>query len=334
MMALSLQAAEQYDFFVDASFTYWYVAEEGLKIASDGVLNGSELSSPIDTNHYFPSFQYTPGFKVGIGLLANEKWEYRADYTWVYSNVHTSGLQQANGGDIPAGSLITSPGEPVFVVNKWFDQLSSTDQLVAATSLSAHWNVHINLIDVTGSRPLYEGKRFTFSPKGGLEAALISQHLNLSVTQALTQFPAIPPQPIHSYNQSQSWGIGPILGATSTQRLPCSFYLEEGGAFSLLYTTYTSIKHTEDPTSSDFNPGPYTSSIKNYYAIRPNAFLDLGIGWKNHCKRSNRQLDISLSYEFALYWAQNLMAPLLQRFPNAADNLFTQGLTFNAMLTF
>lgn len=336
--AIQIPHNSNWSFFADASFTYWYLAQEGLEIATNGVLNGINLSPAIETSAYFPSFKYKPGFKVGIGTICPHDWEYRADYTWIHSNISTSGLQAANGGNLPAGSTTLSSGTSVFVVNGWFVQSSTAGQSLAGSSMSADWTLHMNVIDVTGGRPFYQGETLTISPRGGLEATIITQSLDVGLTEISPQVSNLPSQPIYSYNSSHSWGIGFVGGGTSTQFLPKSFYLEETAKFALLYTTYTSVKHKEDVASTAFNSGPYTLNYDNYYALRPNASLDLGLGWGRYLKQNTVHVDLRLSYEFAIYWGQNMMRTLLDSMITgtgaASNNLFTQGGTFTAMVNF
>ncbi len=325
-------------FFADASFTYWYISEEGLKIASNSVLNGSLLSFPINSHTYFPSFQYQPGFKLGLGLINHDEWQYQIDYTWARSHVGASNLNHTSGGNIPAGSTTVATGTAVFISDDWFLQGSSLGQALAANSISSHWTVNMNIVDFTAGRPFYQGKRLIISPSGGLELAFISQNMNVSLYELVGQFSSLPAQPIESRTSSHSWGIGPTAGCESRYLLPWNLYLNGKGSFSLLYTTYTTLKHSEDAASTAFNPGPYTLSQNNYHAMRPNSSLELGLGFGKYFCNNRCYFNLSCTYEFSIYWAQNMMRKLLDDYltgtsPAAAD-LFTQGLSINTSINF
>lgn len=325
-------------FFADASFTYWYLSEEGLEIATNGVLNGSTLYYSTKTSSYFPSFNYEPGFKVGIGSIHANEWVSKAEYTWTHAHVGSSGLHSASGGTLPAGSTTTTAGTSVFVVNDWFLQGSSSGQALAASSISSHWTLNMNTLDLTAGRPWYQGKSLILSAMGGLELAFISQEMKISLTEAAGQLTSLPSQPIDSRNHSNSWGIGLITGGECLRLLPWDFYINGKGSLALLYTTYTSIKHSEDIASTAFNPGPYKTSYKNYHAVRPSASLDLGLGWARYFCNNSCYLDLSLSYQFSIYWAQNMMRKLLDDtlvgISAAPADLFTQGLTLTAAIHF
>ncbi len=325
-------------FFADLAFTYWYLSEEGLKIASNGVLNTATLAYPIKAHTFYPAFQYEPGFKIGVGMIDKDEWQYRVGYTWAHTHVGANKLNSTPGGDLPAGTTTIAAGAAVFVSDDWFLQGSSGGQALAASSISSHWNLTMNIVDITGGRPYYQGKRLILSPCGGLELAFISQEMEVALSEFSAQIPLPSPQPIESHTNSQSWGIGPTAGCESKLLLPWDLYLEGKGAFSLLYTTYTTLKHSEDAAATNFNPGHYKLSHNNYHAMRPSASMELGLGWGRYLGNSCCYADLAFTYEFSIYWAQNMMRKLLDDFltgtaPAAAD-LFTQGLSITGSFNF
>ncbi len=325
-------------FFFDVSFTYWYISQEGLRLATNGVLNGSNLLSAVNTTAYFPSFSYEPGFKFGIGGVVCDEWQYRGEYTWVHTNVKGGNQSLPVNETTPAGSTIVSSGASVFSLDDWFLQGSSLGQAIAASSIASHWTLNMNLVDLTVGRPYYQGRDLTISPFSGLEIAVISQKLNLSLTEPAGQFSGLPYQPISSQTSYNSWGIGPTVGFNGSYLLPGHFRLEGNGAFNLLYTTYTTIEHSEDPASVLFNNGPYTVQYTDYRAVRPNASLELGLGWGQYMQDGDTHIDLSATYEFAVYWAQNMMRKLLDDTLTgtspATGDLFTQGLTLTGRFDF
>ncbi len=325
-------------FFADASFTYWYLSEEGLKIATNAVLNGSTLNYSTNTHSHFPTFNYQPGFKVGIGSIYANEWVSRIEYTWASASSDGKGMTSSPGGNLPAGSSTVSSGSPVFVVDDWFLQGSSSGQALAASSISSNWKLHMNIVDITCGRPWYQGKNVIISPMGGLELAFISQQMNVALTEVPLQLSPLPFQPIHSRNKLNSWAVGFIGGGECKTLLPWNLYLQGSGSISLLYTTYTTIKHSEDIASTAFNPGPYKASYKNYHAVRPNAIVDMGLGWGKYFCHNACYVDLSANYEFSIYWAQNMMRKLLDDVLTgtsaAPADLFIQGLTITGSLHF
>src|SRR5579872_3858330 len=65
--------------FFDGSFTYWFASEEGLPIASNGVLNSGTLFFPQNITTVFQTFDYKPGFKIGVGFVGEHEWVFHAE---------------------------------------------------------------------------------------------------------------------------------------------------------------------------------------------------------------------------------------------------------------
>ncbi|MBX7066564.1 MAG: hypothetical protein K1X28_04985 [Parachlamydiales bacterium] len=332
-----LQAA----FFADASFLYWYGGEEGLAIASNGVLNSGIVYFATETKTYYQGFDYKPGFKVGFGFVGNHSWSTYAEYTWLRGE-NTSSFS-APSNDLTAGTTAALTGTPVLLVGDWFLNGTAVGQALSASHISSKWHYALDLVDLCASRPFYEGPRLTVNPYGGLRLAFIRQKMIVELTQPAAAFggslpAAVPPEPIGSRNYSHSWGIGPRFGADVYWLFCHGFRLEADLAASLLYTRYTKVTHSEDPASSSFNPGSYKTSMNDYNCLRPMTELGLGLGWGTYLYGSMYHLDFSASYDFTYMWNQNMIRKLLDdtltgTSPSSAD-LYFHGLTFTSRFDF
>lgn len=324
-------------FFADVAFTYWYAGEEGMKIASNGVGSDGIYYFAMNTETLTQSFDYKPGFKVGFGFIGDHEWVYRADYTWFRGT--NSFVSNTRDGTVPtAGTVAASTGTNLWVVDDWFLEGTASGQALSGPKVSSRWKLALDLIDATAGRPFYQAKSLIVSPFAGLRAALIRQSMTVELTELSDLFAEIPAQPIESRNHSNSWAIGPRVGCNGEYLLGCGFRFEGDFAGSLLYTKYTSIKHSEDSASLGFNPGPYKFSMDNYSALRPCAELGLGLGWGTYSSNNGYHFDISASYDFMIFWSQNMMRKLLDdtltgTSPSAAD-LFLHGLTLNGRFDF
>jgi hypothetical protein len=322
------------EFFVDGSFTYWYAKEDGLNLARSSVLLGSgttELSSNEETMNQ--SFSYEPGFKVGLGLMSEEDWCLSMNYTYYRSKNTTR-------KDAPSNPNLTS-GTGVWSVNDWFlqDSLLSKQHL-SGTNLSSTWKLGMDLGDVVFSRPAINKKGFGVSPFGGLRTVWIRQNLDLYLTQAAASVGLsgdVPAQPISSDNTSHSWGIGPRLGTIGRYFLPCGFRLEGLLGISVLYTKFSSIKHSEQRASLLTPELVYKARVDNYNTVRPIAEANLGAGWE---KRINEKYSFSLfsSYDFSYFWGQNAMRSMVDELSYGSytgdNDLYFQGLTVTAIFCF
>ncbi|MCX6988582.1 MAG: Lpg1974 family pore-forming outer membrane protein [Chlamydiae bacterium] len=316
-------------FFFDGSFTYWYGKQEGMEIAETGIVSSSGVVDFNSHNKVFsPSFSYQPGFKVGFGLQGNNDWNLQADYTWFRGSDTTSKSAHANDTE--------NSGSGVWVLDDWFLQTSSTGQSISGSHVKSNWHLALDQLDIFASNPIYMNKNIVVTSMYGLRTTFIGQKMNIKVTEDLGSTSSLPSQPIHSKNKSHCWGIGPQAGLDMQYHLPMGFRFEGDLMASLLYTTFTKIKHEEDAiltTTSELS-----TSWSNYTTMRPVIDLGLGIGWKKDLSGNKYCIDFSASYDFSMYWGQNIMRKMLDEFWSgtsaAASDLFFQGLTLNAAFTF
>lgn len=335
--SINVQNCSDINYFVDASFTYWYAGEEGLHLASNGVLSGGTVFFPKKNTPVFQSAGYKPGFKVGVGLVTQHEWVLHAEYTWFRGRNKTSSGAPPASQTATAGTAAAAAGTPVWVVDDWFLQGSAAGQALSGSQLSSSWKLGMDIIDLTAGRPFYQGTRVVVSPFGGLRSAFIRQSMVVSFTENPTLF-ALTPQPINSHNTSHSWSIGPRFGVDLDVLLCAGFRLEGELAASLLYTQYTKVQHKEDAAATTFNAGPYKTSWSNYNCLRPVAELGLGIGWGQYLSDNRYHIDFSLDYDFAYFWEQNMMRRLvddtLTGTGPASSSLYFHGLTLTARFDF
>jgi hypothetical protein len=324
--------------FVDASFTYWFAGEDGLKIASSGVYESGTTYFAQDTKTLTQSFGYKPGFKIGTGVVGYQEWTVLAEYTYFRGHYTKNSGAALTGTALPAGSLTVTPGTSVWLVDDWFLQGTTAGQALAGSQVSSEWKLGLDLIDLVAGRPFYQGKCMTVSPFGGLRSALIRQSMEIELTEVTDLFGAMPTQPIEAVTNSHSWSIGPIGGCQAKSLFPMGFRLEADAAAALLYTQYTSVKHSEDAASTGFNPGPYTASLKNYNCLRPMAEMGLGLGWGMYLCDNNYHIDFMASYDFKMFWSQNMMRKLMDDTLTGTSaspgDLYLHGLTITGRFDF
>jgi hypothetical protein len=323
--------------FFDVSFIYWFAGEDGLSLASSGALSAGTVYLPQNMETLFQSFNYRPGFKVGLGATLGHEWTVGAEYTWFRGKNHTD--SPVFSGTIPtAGTSAALSGSQVWVMGDWFLQGTAAGESLSGSQVSSCWEVSLDLIDLLASRPFYQARRLILSPFGGLEGAFIRQWMNVKLTESSTLFGIdTPAQPIRSHNHSNSWAIGPKLGLGIEYLLPLEMRIESSLAGALLYTTYHAT-HEEDAASTGFNPGPYTASYSLYRTLRPAAELGLGVGWGAYFFDRDFHLDFCADYEFRIFWSQNMMRKLLDDTlygtGGGTSDLFFHGLTLKARFDF
>ena len=323
--------------FVDASFTYWWAGEDGLTLAERTVIDpttGVIYSTP-KTSVLTQSFSYQPGFKIGTGVVGYQEWTVFGEYTWFRGKTHKES-GPLSGTSPTATRLLgdaATSGNNVWSVDGWFLQVTDEGKPLSGPAISSSWDLDLDLIDLLAGRPFYQGRHLSISPFGGLRSALIRQSINLKLTESPDTTGTLTPQPIESRNHSNSWSIGPMGGCEVKCLFPMGFRLEGDFAASLLYTRYTSIKHSEDVAFTDYGPGPYTASSK-YTCVRPIAEAGLGIGWGSYLCHHDYHIDCFAGYDFKIFWAQNMIRQLLADRSSSAGDLFLHGLTVTARFDF
>ncbi|MBS0627979.1 MAG: hypothetical protein JSS09_07195 [Verrucomicrobia bacterium] len=321
------------DISFDASFLYYYAGEDGLDLANSAavITEGGSAGVVVATSNstsLLQDFAYKPGFKVGLGLGFNE-WNSHAEYTWVRQTTSTSKK---------AIDPSSSEGDGVWLLNNWFQQITSVGQTISATNVSSKWHLAIDLADLTMSRPFYEGRYLSVDPFFGIRGAWIRQKLNLAIHVPTSIVSDVDMSQVHSYNSSHSWGVGPRTGFDMSWLLGKGFKVEAEAAFSLLFTQYTKIKHAEQVASEAASPDILRAKLSYVNCVRPELDLGLGIGWGSYLAEQKYYIDFSAKYEFLLFWQQNMMRKLADQTVSgtgaAAGDLYLQGLDIRASFHF
>lgn len=326
--------------FIDGAFTYWYAAEDGLEIANSAALNAGTVYFPENVNVLAQSSSYKPGFKVALGAVGAHEWSAKAEYTWYRGTTHTS--SSTLSGTVPVIGVPTTTattGTPVWAIDDWFLQSTTVGQALSGSHVSSSWHLAMDIIDAVCGRPFYTGRTVTVSPFAGIRSAWIRQTMTVNLTENPTLFSgAIPSQPIQSRNSSNSWSIGAIMGCESQWLLPMGFRLEGDASASILYTQYTSLKHSEDAASTRFNQASFNITRSNLNTVRPIAELGFGLGWGKYLFNGDFYLDFSADYSFMMFWSQNMFRNLIDNnhtgTGSTPGDLYMHGLTLTARFDF
>ncbi len=77
--------------------------------------------------------------------------------------------------------------------------------------------------------------------------------------------------------------------------------------------------------------------MNDYGTVRPMLDLGLGIGWGMYAFDNQYHFDFLATYDFNVYWNQNMMRTLADDFAigvPSSNDLFQQGLTLRAQFDF
>lgn len=327
----SAQIKGKYDVFGSVSFLYWYVAQDGMDLAipTGAVANPLPPPSLLTVNpssqgsqFIFQDFSYNPGFKIVMGAgLRNDGWVGQLEYTWMSQTTTT------NLGTPPSYPRANTTS--IWTVSNWF-----SSYLPAASSVESTWKMSFNQLDVTSSRSFYQGKKVTVTPFGGLRALWMNQSMNVNATLFNA---SINPATSHTY--SHSWSLGLVGGCYSNWMLPFDFRLQGDVNGSLLYTNYTSVVHNDTLTFLASTPTqlPSSFSYEDFGALRPTWKMGLGFGWERYFQNKAYHCDLTASYDFMIFWNQNMIRALMDNFltgTGSPQNLYLHGMTLTGRFDF
>lgn len=285
--------------FFTGSFIYWQPRQEGMEFGQTdtSLATGQFIGSVVNLD-----FPYKPGFKAGLGVHAtDDNWDLYAEYTWLYM----SHKQTTSASESP-------------ILSKWYfiDSLFS--------SMHGNWKCHLDIGDLLLARSCYVGRCLTIRPFFGARGVWIRQRYFQK--GSLYAFPT-DPQPEMSA-KSRCWSIGPRLGLDVNFIIGSGFRFFGKAAGSLLYTRYK-VYYRSDDTLSLGTANIIAAKTQNHVShIRPNAEIGAGFGWGTYFSNYRWYWDLSASYDFQVFWNQNMMYNLA--FNNTEPhigNLTYQGLT-------
>lgn len=322
---------KHHDISFDLSFLYYYAGQDGLDLANSAavITSGASAGNVISTDNSITLVQnltYNPGFKAGVAISC-EEWILNAKYTWIRQSTFT------NESAITPDPLV---GSGVWILNNWFQQLSSFGQTISATNLESQWDLGMDFADITMGYPSYEKRYLSIVPFFGVRSLWISQNLDIAIDiPSDTQIDLIT-SPISSYNNSKSWAFGPRTGFDVSWLFPYGLRIEGTAGANLLFTQFTNVTHTEQLASAENSQ--ISSQLPHINCLRPEFDLGLGLGWGSYLKNENYYVDLSIRYDFLFFWQQNMMKKLTDQIITgvgaAAGDLYLHGLTLQAAFYF
>lgn len=319
-----------YNPFLEVSFLYYNLQQEGLDLASTGTFGlGTNLS--YTTSFTNPQFllkqpnKFNPGFKILLGY-SFDTWDLYSEFSRITSHTHVKKF---------APSSI--PGSAVFITQTAFQVPNSQGINPCGPEIESDWKIKVYTLDLLTRRESYLSRHLVISPYFGLQALWIYQHFNLHLTEQANSVAVLPTAPISSLNESKFWSIGPKLGLTPKVLLPKNFSIYSDISWSLGYGEYD-IYHKETAVSLNQTPDFLTYNFNNIEYLRNVFQISLGAGWESYFSDDKYHTSLNIGYDFFLYPEQNMIKRSLEHMTNltstAAESLYIHGLNINANFKF
>ncbi len=330
-----------WDTYFTADFIYWNLRQDSMRtgnlvtpssLGALGFLNGTNET-------LFNSGKYKPGIQVGFGFDMNgmDGWDLYFGYTWYQNKESNTANAKSDEGIVFS---FAEDGAP----------LGITNDIVVADSITSKSQYYFNGFDFLLQRPFYFGRKLIANFGVGLKGLWISQTITNSATGVSSYLVgtaavgATLPEAGITFQQ-RLWGIGPKFELGTNWILGRGFKIMANMAESVLYTRYITLTGlpvggvTEGivadlSTTISSRSGACSTPSYNYDTLRAVTETSLGLGWGSYFGDDNDfHLDITASYEFNIYWNQNMYGMVVNG-NGSSGNTYLQGLNIAARFDF
>ncbi len=307
-----LETKDPWNFSVNVAFNEYQAVQDSMELA----YMSSASSRVSDGSLLVLDYDYHPGFEIGFVLnLPYDFWSLGGEFFWYQGNSHKKKTAE----------------EPQYYLSPLF-----VGDSPLIRSIDANWKLYVDVADLYLSRPYYSGEKWSVVPRAGFRGTWISQRFTVDAN-LFDEDPVA--QSVEM--KSKSWAIGPGVGCQTNFLLGAGVSLFGDLATSIVYTRYNKI----DAKFSNSLGQKAHPSNNLLGTVRPNIDAGLGIEWDSLLAFSSGSyewqktfyLNLSASYNFSVFFAQNMGVALVSAADNSDStpgNLYLQGLTISLALVF
>lgn len=316
------------EFTAFGDFLYWEVAQDQMQYAGVipggiGTLINGGIGSNVRFNTSFtvqePSFQYKPGFRIGVGYITPcKEWDIVLSWTRLHEKINSS-VSDSGSGIIP----ITAPFAVILDIatNPDFDGLFSN----LATS---HWDFQYDTID------FQLGKNYCITPCVNLHSYVGVKGAIIRQKQCVNYFGLTSEDAKLSVNAAKKnnfYGVGPVFGIDTNWKFFQDFNLNAGLSAGLIYGQFcVSDTPSFKQTTNTIEIVMETDKKKR---VRPTVDASVSLDWKS-CVWDNFVVDVGIGYEVQYWWNQwqvpgSIVTALVTNATPPQGDLVLQGLTIH-----
>ena len=297
--------------YVKADFIYWQALGDYPRL---GILYNGTAFNPIDVQRLDFSYDYEPGFKVGIGKYYKlDNWNVFLNYTRLHTTNRFDFTFNDNSQDFSTLYLInTLSGNPLI-------------------NFQARWERNLDKADLELARLYYMGRRVILRPFAGVSGHWISQKYDFLVFNNGAQSAS-------THARSTSWALGSRFGMDSEWIFWGNTRVFANLALSLLYASNKTTADVSDyaTASRDFH-----LDKERVRTLRHVEELIVGFGWGAYLANDRVFFDATIGYETECFSNTNYYTNYIDDaiHTTRADiynpgNLFLHGLIVSARLNF
>ena len=271
-----------------ADFIYWQMQEENLVIGEphDNSFSGNTQITTIKTGTL--DFKYTPGFKVGAGVIFDhDNWDLFANYTWLKQN-HAHG---SISGTVIKDLRVLGTHQP--------------GQSGPPGFLNEHakWTCYFNNIDLGLGRQFFISKDLILRPHFGLKGSWINQRFSTLIIHNYTDGSLLNQ---HTCDHQDFWGIGLRAGLNTAWHFTRNWSIYGDIAASELASNFKSrSKSVSITTEQSINNTDIYLSTHSFYTITPVLEVALGVRYEMLFSQDRYQFFVQAGWEQQVWWDQN-----------------------------
>ncbi len=309
-----------WDIFVTADYIYWAWNQSTLQLGTITTQSTGTSTDTVYTNDaIFQSPGYTSGFQTGMGfnMKGMDNWSIYSEYTW-YKNTDD---QDFTGTSV----------NPIVLNSSQFRADSFTSTTHIEGTLTSKVKMGFQALDFLAQRPFYFGKKLTAAFSTGLRAQWISQKYTKTSPLLTDVNTGTTLDDIESIAKQTSWSLGPKFALNSSWLLGYGIKMLGNIAQSALYTSYNTSNSYNYIRSNGTSSSDSYLGLQNYGTISPVTEAFLGLAWGSYFSNDNFHIDLSIGYDFNIYWNYNMA---YTAYSQTEGNMYLQGMNAQLRLDF
>ncbi|MBS0603539.1 MAG: hypothetical protein JSS60_00715 [Verrucomicrobia bacterium] len=298
-------------FFAQGSVLYWQAEEGGLSYAIESS-SAQNLSKDAD-NKKLP-FDWDFGFNIGLGYrIPHDTWDLLLQFTNLQT--HTDAREKAEKGRV--------------LLPVW--ETPSLPPLTFAHEATAHWRLHLGLIDFLLGKPFHPTQTLTLTPQIGVRWGSVRQKFNIEYRGGSF----LPEEELLIRMKNKFWGLGPYAGMSADYRLAKGFSLFAKTALSLLYGEFYLHQDADNEGTKEKLLG-----VHDIYRASSAIFeAAAGLRWQKNFSGTLKKLTLELAWDQLLLFSQNQLLRFMDnaqpvRIASNQDDLSIAGVHFNVGFEF
>jgi hypothetical protein len=320
------------DVFITADFIYWTSRQDGLGYVRSGVADydaAVALGNAVPGGTTTPCFNFSPGFKVGLGLnLGHDGWDTYLNYTWLHSShsSNASSVETNSEGLIPLWEVATignTSSKDHFIVLNTFINLGQA---------YGRWALNFNNFDLDLGRNFYISQYLTLRPHAGLKGSWYTQNYDVKYSDFLEPDIADEVLGTRMHIKQSFWGIGVRTGLDTSWYLDKNWSIFGDTSLSALWGRFHT--HRQDfVTPTNNQEVRVIDTGFNFHTVKPVLEFQLGLRYDYWFSDDEYHFGIQGAWEEQIWLNQNQFFDISQGYGHHGD-LILQGFTLDIRFDF